>query len=274
MKTIFGNRKRIILCLIGVLLIAVAVFGIIFFTRGKSSREKEVDELKLTAQEPVIPLEIEKEEPIVEVTQDIADSEIEYATTLNFDVIKAQCDDIYAWIEIPGTDVDYPVLCGKEDDYYLRRGMDGSYQVAGCLYSNLDNSLDFSDFAHVIYGHDMNDESMFGSLRRFYDKEFFDEYDEIIIYTADTLRKYKIVETRRYSDLYIYDEFDGYSENGRKAFLEMLGEDEDNISHIRSGEEYSIDDRFIVLSTCINGEPDNRFLVIGKLEEELPASAT
>lgn len=217
--------------------------------------------------------ELQVDEPETDTDTEVADAENEIIqiATLDFDKIRLQNSDIYAWIEVPGTDVDYPVLCGKEDDYYLKRGLNKEYLLAGCIYSNLDNLLDFSDFVHVIYGHNMNDESMFGSLKRFYDKAFFEANDEIIIFTDDAVRKYRIVATRRHSDLYLYDEFDGYSETGRKSFISMISEKEDDISHVRDDEEFSAEDRFLVLSTCIKGEAEKRFLVVGKLIEELPA---
>ena len=185
----------------------------------------------------------------------------------NFDILHEQNEDIYAWIEIPGTDVDYPVLQNEVDDYYLLTNLDLSSGYPGCLYSNKPDSKDFSDFVHIIYGHNMSDGSAFGSLKEFYSKEFFETHDTIFVYTAEAFLTYEIIEVRRHNDSYIPLEYDLNSTEGRTAFINMLNEGEDDISHVRSSAEFSEINNYLILSTCIGGEEDNRYLVIGMLVE-------
>ena len=73
--------------------------------------------------------------------------------------------DVYAWIRIPGTYVDYPVAQSKVDDnYYLHRSIYKKYLFAGMIYTQSCNSLDFNDPVTVVYGHNMRSTTMFTSL--------------------------------------------------------------------------------------------------------------
>ena len=85
--------------------------------------------------------------------------------------------DIYAWIQIPGTTVDYPVLQSDDEpeDFYLNHDVNGKYKFAGCIYSQMLNSKDFSDPNTILYGHTLNKGSMFTSLHKFRNAEFFNE---------------------------------------------------------------------------------------------------
>ena len=85
--------------------------------------------------------------------------------------------DIYAWIYVPGTKVNYPVLQHETDDtYYLNYNIDGTKGYPGCIYSEKKyNSKDFTDANAVLYGHNMKNGTMFGSIHRYEDQEFFNE---------------------------------------------------------------------------------------------------
>ena len=81
--------------------------------------------------------------------------------------------DIYAWIYIPGTKVDYPVLQHPTDNtYYLNYNMNGTRGYPGCIYTEKENNKDFSDFNTIMYGHNMRNETMFETLHYYEDKAF------------------------------------------------------------------------------------------------------
>ena len=105
---------------------------------------------------------------------------------LDWDAIREENADIYAWIYIPGTQVDYPVLQHPtEDDYYLDRNLDGSSGYPGCIYTQTINGKEFRDPNTVLYGHNMGNGTMFGSLHDYADNTFLEEHPYVYIYTPD-----------------------------------------------------------------------------------------
>ena len=105
---------------------------------------------------------------------------------VDFDALKEKNEEIYAWITVPGTQIDYPVVqSGSDDSFYMHRGIDRGYLYAGAIYTERKNNKDFTDFNTVLYGHNMKDGSMFAGLHSFKDRDFFDKNREIIIYTPE-----------------------------------------------------------------------------------------
>ncbi|MBQ9625293.1 MAG: class B sortase, partial [Clostridia bacterium] len=114
---------------------------------------------------------------------------------IDFEALKKENPDIYAWIEIPGTVIDYPMLqsgADKAEDYYLNHNLDYSAGYPGCIYTQRRNKQDFSDPDTVIYGHNMKNDTMFGILNEYKNKDFFTEHNQIIIYTPEKTYKYRI----------------------------------------------------------------------------------
>ena len=89
-------------------------------------------------------------------------------TPVDWDKLLATNADVYAWIRVPGTNIDYPILqasTGKDDDFYLHHDIKKNYSFAGCIYTRRANRKDLSDRLTVLYGHNMINGSMFGTLR-------------------------------------------------------------------------------------------------------------
>ena len=112
---------------------------------------------------------------------------------VKFEELQAVNPDIYAWITVPGTVIDYPILQHASDNsYYLMHNIDGSYGYPGCIYTENMNSKDFTDNNTVIYGHNMKNGSMFAQLHKFEDPDFFNENREVLIYLPDEVLHYTI----------------------------------------------------------------------------------
>lgn len=102
---------------------------------------------------------------------------------VDFEALQAENPDIYAWITIPGTNVDYPILQREGDNgYYLNHSVDGAGSIAGAIFTEDYNSKDFTDPNTIIYGHNMKNGSMFRTLHNYSDREFFDNNRDITIY--------------------------------------------------------------------------------------------
>ena len=115
----------------------------------------------------------------------------------DFGQLHEQNQDIYAWIVVPGTQVDYPLLQSETDNYYLDYNLDHSKGYPGCIYTNQCNRKDFSDYNTVLYGHNMKNGSMFGSIHSFEDETFFDGHPYIYVYTENERLTYEIYEAAK-----------------------------------------------------------------------------
>ncbi len=188
---------------------------------------------------------------------------------LDWDAIKSENEDIYAWIYIPNTNVDYPILQHPTDDsYYLEHNLDGSTGYPGCIYSESVNKKDFSDANTVLYGHNMKDGSMFASLHNFEDNQFFEDNCFIYIYTPEKTYVYEVYTACEFSDEYLQDAYDFDTESGFDQFVQDIENIRDMTSHRRDGIGMAYGRKLLTLSTCIGSKPDNRWLVVGVLLNE------
>lgn len=190
--------------------------------------------------------------------------------TVNLEAIQEkENNDIYAWITIPDTPIDYPVVQHPEEaDYYLKHNLDGSQGYPGCIYTELYNSKSWDDPDTVLYGHNLKNGEMFASLHKYSDPEFFAEHQYVYIYTPDKVRVYRIFAAYEFSDVHLVK---GIDLSTSEAFTEYL----DEIYRCDGPKDYfdkevsvTAQDKLITLSTCIKNKPDARYLVQAKLVAE------
>lgn len=185
---------------------------------------------------------------------------------IDWDKLEGENKDIYAWIYIPNTNVDYPVLqSSKDTNYYLTHNIDNSEGHPGCIYSQNINSKDFLDPNTVLYGHNMRDGSMFNTLHNFESGEFFENNQYIYIYTRNKNYVYKIFAAYTFSDADILTSFDFNTPECFQQYLDGILSIRDMSSHIRKDMTITSDNHILTLSTCTNGTPHNRYLVQGVL---------
>lgn len=179
--------------------------------------------------------------------------------------------DVYAWIRIPGTYVDYPVAQSKVDDnYYLHRSIYKKYLFAGMIYTQSCNALDFSDPVTVVYGHNMRSTTMFTSLHYFEDPEFFDTHDVFYIYTADRVLTYHIVSVYKYDNRHIMNAFDFSDPEVLADYQEYVLNPVSTLRNVRKGVTLDENSKLVVLSTCMSNDKSSRFLVNGVLVSDVP----
>ena len=89
--------------------------------------------------------------------------------------LQAKYPDVAGWLTVPGTEIDYPFVWYEDNDFYLRRDLNGDYALAGTLFMDFRCARDFTAQNTIIYGHHMRNGSMFGTLKHFADRAFFDE---------------------------------------------------------------------------------------------------
>ena len=184
---------------------------------------------------------------------------------IDFDSLIKKNSDIYSWITIPDTNVNYPVLRSATDDnFYLDHDVNKNYSFAGSIYSQFCNKRDYSDRVTVLYGHNMADGSMFADLHKFSNKDFFDKNKYIYVYTPDRKLTYEIVSAVVYDDRHIMNSFDFTDDRVFQEYLDSVLNPRAVSSNVREGITLGTDDKLLVLSTCLN-YGSGRYLVQGVL---------
>ena len=167
------SRKILIGILICVIIGSVFYIGYYYVTQNKN--EKVYKKL----QKEVVKQESKEEEPQTE------ESHVEIP--IDFAQLQAQNPDIYAWIQIDGTNINYPVAQSATDnEYYLNHTIEGQEGYPGSIYTENWNTKEFTDFNTVIYGHDMKDGSMFQNLHNYADASYMQQHPNVVdLYTGE-----------------------------------------------------------------------------------------
>lgn len=175
--------------------------------------------------------------------------------------------DIYAWLYIPDSTIDFPVLQHPTDNsHYLNYNLDGSKGYPGCIFSEKYNAKDFRDPLTVLYGHVMDTTgTMFAGLHKFRDSEYLEEHPYIYIYLPDKLYVYEIFAAYEYTNVHLLYGNDYTDAAEFLTYIEEIMNLRDMNCVRKEGIELSVDDRILTLSTCITGKPKNRYLVQGVL---------
>lgn len=272
-----GWKTACVLCLAGALVCtAVACAGKENQSRAEDEYDKLAELTEVTAAEKpeeaapspepeVTEAPPEEKEPLAILTEmgvPIPEKEVDFA-----ELQENTNEDIYAWIYIPDTKIDYPVLQHPTDNtYYLNYNLDGSRGYPGCIYTEDYNEKDFTDPNTVLYGHNMKNGTMFAGLHKYGDSEYLEEHPYVYIYTEEGLLVYEIFAAYQSGDehiLYAHDSFEDRKVYGK--YLEEILDMRSMGSVLKEGAEVTEDSRIITLSTCISGKPSNRFLVQGVL---------
>ena len=174
--------------------------------------------------------------------------------------------DIYAWIYMTDTDVDYPVMWKQYDnEYYLNHDFQGNDSRSGAIFADgWVSSNYYSNKNMVLYGHNMKNGSMFNSVKKWCNKpdiKTLVKTTQIEIYTRDGLYIYNIL-SYYIDDTFFYDKTDFDSDEEYLAFLSKVSKR----SYIRTERDYDASSRICTLITCTNGsDGDSRYVVQGIL---------
>ena len=181
---------------------------------------------------------------------------------IDFTQLLSVNSDIVGWLRIRALDISYPVVQGKDNDYYLHRTFEKTDNFAGCLFVNSYNMGDFTDQNTIIYGHNMKNGSMFVKLKNFNDPEVFKKSRYFWIFTPDFIYQYRIFSASvvdktglTYQISFTDDEFDQFIS---RAYSNSVVDNQDVT--------VTKEDRIVTLSTC-TGDDSTRFVVMGKLAQ-------
>jgi len=182
---------------------------------------------------------------------------------IDFKKLLSENEDTIGWIEIPGTEIDYPVVTSGEDVFYIDHDFYGNWDSHGTIFVDDFNGNDFSQLHTVIYGHNMRDGSMFAGLHKYKSNDFFEKNRDIYIYTPDGKRKrYRIFAAYERDDAYMLKTYDYNNKEEHRKYIADLTSDVVGVSIIDSGmiEEIKPNVPIITLYTC-TGVSEWRYIV-------------
>ena len=170
-------------------------------------------------------------------------------------------EDYRGWIKIDNTNINYPIVQGKDNSFYLDKDINKNYLSSGSIFMNYLNH-GFNDENTVLFGHHMRNKTMFAQLKKYKEKEFFYGNNDIVIEVENgKVLKYKVFSA------YVTDAKDNYIKTNfdDKAQYKEFLEDIKNKSLYKSDIDVNENDKIITLSTCSYEFNDARMVVHGKL---------
>ncbi|MBR3694125.1 MAG: class B sortase [Erysipelotrichales bacterium] len=183
---------------------------------------------------------------------------------VDFASLKLINEDIFAWIEVPNTNISYPILQSYNNEYYLYRLMNRKWNNSGSIYLDYRNSQDFTDKHSIIYGHHMKNGTMFAALMGYKEQNFYEEHPSFQIITPE--KEFTVQVFSAYNVMPTEDSWqrEFASEAEFEAWLKDTVED----SLFIPSSTPSVEDRIITLSTCDYNYDDERFIVVGYIIDE------
>ena len=177
--------------------------------------------------------------------------------------------DTYGWISVSGTDINYPIAQGTDNEFYLTHSMTKSYLAIGTIFADYNCKDTVTDnFNTVFYGHNVVStrfaSSMFHDVTKFLDEEFFNN-TFIYIYTFDGIYVYKpfSIYSTTSDNFYFTTDF-----SSEENFLDFAA-DVKALSRLHSDVEIGEGDTIITLSTCTNGPKNQRYALHAVLVDSI-----
>lgn len=242
------SLSTILMLFVGIALIAVALAMLIpaLLDRKKSNDTYEALNEEFVKIEAPITIEEEEENP------DWWYEDVE----IDLEALQEVNSDIVGWIRFDSIDIiSYPILYSGDDEKYLRTDIYGNSTTAGCIFIEGANNPDLSDYHTIIYGHNMQNLSMFGSLKKYKTEDFYENNQYFTIYTEDMAYRYQIFSYRDIPETHeVYTVGFGPDETFQNFINEMIRH-----SYEDTGVTVTKEDKVVTLSTC--STEGNRFVV-------------
>ncbi|MBQ2946674.1 MAG: class B sortase [Bacilli bacterium] len=203
---------------------------------------------------------------IAEIPEKVEDIE-EKKEVINFQDLININSDFIGWIKIEDTNINYPIVQGTNNTYYLKHSFYKEYSNAGSIYMDATANSNFSSKNTFIYGHYTSDGSMFGQIGKYMKQDFYDKHKEIYIYTSEQNYKLEVfsvhvdkASSKSYQMNFTTDE-------SYKDYIDLMK----SYSVIKSDIEIDYtEDRIVTLYSCSHERghaKDDRYFVHAKLIE-------
>ena len=173
-------------------------------------------------------------------------------------------EDICGWIRLDGTNIDYPMVIGKDNTEYLNSDYKKEYSITGSIFLDYRNDRNFKDDYTIIYGHNLKADLMFAEVRNYAEKKYFDEHSTGMLYTGDKIYK---IDVLYFESVNAYSKVYSLTLRRNDSNKELINEFEKNAITKNSLIEANSKDKLILLSTCNSSDTETRSVLVGKLTE-------
>lgn len=180
---------------------------------------------------------------------------------IDFDSLREINSDIVAWIYYESTNINYPIVQGSDNDYYLHITFEGTWAIGGTLFVDAITEDPFNQFNTIVYGHHMQDHSMFGDIKDLKDPEYAKKHPQFELITPDQKYHMKICAfLNQPSDSEIYTT-NFHADGDKQEYIDLIN----SLATYTTDETMRPDDKLVVLSTCAYEYQNARYMVICKL---------
>lgn len=204
-----------------------------------------------------------KSEEVSEDVESATDSHID------FQKLKEENSDIFAWIHIPDTEIDYPILQNQEgdDDFYVTHNAHKKEDPKGAIHIEATNLADMCDFNEVVHGSSPDDGTMFAGLSNFLDRDYFEDHQYIYVYMDGNALVYCVMAAFIRDNTRLVEQYDFSYAYGCQEFIDEIYSGRSMTKNVREGWDKGLSPKhfIITLSTVSPQMPDKQIVVIGCL---------
>ena len=253
-------KNKLWLIVLIVSLAAVVISGINVF-RLSREYQKGINEYQQLESYASVKEEAPVQEESTEAEETEEKSLIPVSVDIQYDELKKINEDFAGWLYYEPLDISYPIVRGNDNDYYTHYTFEGEKNSSGAIFMDFLNKTDYSDYNTIVYGHNMRNGTMFGSLKKMLnDFSIQEENPNFYVFTEDKAYMYEIFAVYlTQADSRTYDLI--RNEEEQQGFLDYV----DEAATWRSDKVVSASDKVMTLSTCHGLHSNNRTIILGVL---------
>ena len=190
------------------------------------------------------------------------DANLEQLRQIDLNALRAINPDVLGWILIPQTEINYPLLQGEDNEYYLSHTWQNQRNYVGSIFLECQNQPDFSDFNTIIYGHNLKNGTMFAPVRSYMNQKYYDSHPNVYLVTDQGIFLYEIFSAHMAPVDSLTYGMAMQQEDTRQEFLDYVLEE----SVIETPVDPAVTDQILTLSTCSGRGYDKRWVIHARLE--------
>ena len=259
-------KKILLICIVIILLAVFCYSGWQLLSIGQDYRvgEKTYESIEQYARIPeTTPRKNQTGDATGTAEQQIPEKAEILWPEVDFEALQEVNPDVVAWLYIEGTEINYPVMQGRDNDQYLYRLITGEHNSAGSLFLEAGLEPDFSGPNNPVYGHNMKNGSMFAGLTGYKNQKFYEEHPVALLMTPNENYQVKIFSA------YVLDaDGDAWDIYFTEETLAAWQDQTIRRSYISTDVIPTVRDRILTMSTCSYETDNSRFLVHGILIPE------
>ena len=250
------KREKGIRLLIYIILVSLIIVSIIYIAKEFYWKKEAVEETKI-----VDTIEVDESKVTKESTKRM----------IQVKSLQQENSDIVGFLEIENTNISYPVVQGLDNEYYMTHNYKKEKSKNGAIFLDKDYDWNIQSNNYLIYGHNLNNGTMFQELLKYADESYYKEHSKILFTTADEEESYDIISVFKSKVYYTSDDVFKYY-----FFINPETEEEynDYIKNVKELSLYDIEEtaqygtQLITLSTCSYHVKDGRFVIVGTKREK------